>query len=210
VNTPSAFHQEPNSPEPPGADLRALLGVRKVRALLFLFTLLGPVGCTLAGTSAPSDPSPRPSRHTPPERDLPGTAVDEDGLEGPSGTDLPEAVVETALEAIGTPYRWGGSGANGFDCSGLVQYAYGQHGIELPRTSRDQLQRGDPVDTDVKVLEPGDILGFSAGAGGEPMHVGLYVGDAQFIHSSTSGVMISDVTEPYWRRHLLMARRIVR
>jgi cell wall-associated NlpC family hydrolase len=118
--------------------------------------------------------------------------------------------VETALEAIGAPYRWGGSGANGFDCSGLIQYAYGQHGIRLPRISRDQLRRGEAVGRDLEDLQPGDILGFSAVAGGEPMHVGLYVGDARFIHSSTSGVKTSDLTERYWRRRFLMARRIVR
>ena len=209
VNTPFPFRREPFSPDPPGDGHRMVLGVPKVRVLLLLIMLSGPVGCTLAGTPVPSGPSPRPSASSPVEKDLPTIATTEAGLPGPSATDISEAVVETALDAIGAPYRWGGSGGSGFDCSGLIQYAYGQHGIELPRISRDQLRRGDPVDRSVDALESGDILGFSAAAGGEPMHVGLYVGDGRFIHSSTSGVRISDLSEPYWRRHFIVARRIV-
>jgi len=120
------------------------------------------------------------------------------------------AVVEKAYEAIGTPYQWGGNGSNGFDCSGLIRYAYGQFGIELPRISRDQLAVGIPVELRVGALEPGDVLGFSAVVGGEATHVGLYVGDGQFIHSSTSGVRVSDLRQPYWQQHLTAARRMVR
>jgi cell wall-associated NlpC family hydrolase len=119
------------------------------------------------------------------------------------------AVVETAFEAIGTPYQWDGTDANGFDCSGLIRYAYGQFGIDLPRISRDQLRTGLPVELKVGALWPGDVLGFSAVVGGEASHVGLYVGDGQFIHSSTRGVRVSDLREPYWQQHLITARRVV-
>jgi len=54
-------------------------------------------------------------------------------------------VVQTAIESLGTPYTWGGTADNGFDCSGLIQYAYGQHGIRLPRMSRDQAHAGAEV-----------------------------------------------------------------
>jgi cell wall-associated NlpC family hydrolase len=120
------------------------------------------------------------------------------------------AVVETAYHAIGTPYLWGGSGANGFDCSGLIRYAYGEFGIQLPRISGDQVIEGDPVELEVESLHPGDILGFSTVVGGEVTHVGLYVGDGEFIHSSTSGVRVSDLRTPYWQRHFIAARRILR
>ena len=119
------------------------------------------------------------------------------------------SVVETAFEAIGSPYQWGGTSANGFDCSGLIQYSYDRFGIDLPRISRDQLRAGSPVELRVQALVPGDILGFSAAVGGESTHVGLYVGDGQFIHSSTSGVRVSDLREPYWQQHFVAARRIV-
>src|SRR5207247_8556348 len=74
-------------------------------------------------------------------------------------------VVQTALEALGTPYIWGGTADNGFDCSGLIQYAYGQHGIRLPRMSRDKARVGGEVTPLIDALRPGDILLFSARRG---------------------------------------------
>jgi cell wall-associated NlpC family hydrolase len=128
---------------------------------------------------------------------------------------LRASVVETALAAMGSPYRWGGSGANGFDCSGLIQYAYSQHGIVLPRMSRDQARMGVVVDRAPTALRPGDILGFSqSGAGESVTHVGLYVGDGRFIHSSSTGVKLSsleaaDPESNWWRNRWVAARRIV-
>jgi cell wall-associated NlpC family hydrolase len=119
-------------------------------------------------------------------------------------------VVATAYQAIGTPYLWGGNDGNGFDCSGLIRYAYRQYGIDLPRISRDQLKMGEAVPLEVLSLRPGDVLGFSAVPGGPAAHVGLYVGDGEFIHSSTRGVRVSDLREPYWQRHFMAARRMVR
>jgi cell wall-associated NlpC family hydrolase len=119
-------------------------------------------------------------------------------------------VVDTALQAIGTPYRWGGTAANGFDCSGLIQFAYNRHGIALPRRSGDQLRVGRPLSLVESGLQPGDILGFSEEAGGNSSHVGLYIGDGDFIHSSSSGVRISELGNPYWQVRLMAARRILR
>jgi cell wall-associated NlpC family hydrolase len=127
---------------------------------------------------------------------------------------LTASVVETALGAMGSPYNWGGSGENGFDCSGLIQYAYGQHGIVLPRISRDQMRMGSAVDRSTAALRPGDVLGFSAEGSSEVSHVGLYVGGGRFIHSSSSGVTLSglDAADPdsrWWRDRWVAARRIV-
>ena len=123
-------------------------------------------------------------------------------------------VVRTTIDAIGTPYQWGGTAANGFDCSGLIQYAYGQHGIRLPRTSHDQATAGAVVTPVLEALQPGDVLLFSARPGGGVTHVGMYVGEHKFIHSSSSGVRISvldqnDSEGAYWMPRWVGARRIL-
>lgn len=123
-------------------------------------------------------------------------------------------VVETALDVIGSPYQWGGTAENGFDCSGLIQYAYARHGIRLPRTSRDQAVVGSAVAMVVDSLLPGDILSFAARAGGSVTHVGMYVGEGKFIHSSSTGVKLSrlDPSDPegsYWIPKWVGARRLL-
>ncbi len=126
---------------------------------------------------------------------------------------LAGSVAETALDAMGTPYRWGGSDEDGYDCSGLIQWAYGEHGILLPRTSRDQARLGTRVDRSVGALLPGDILGFAVSGSGVS-HVGLYVGQGDFIHSSSAGVRLSSLTasDPdsrWWQQRWVAARRIL-
>ena len=123
-------------------------------------------------------------------------------------------VVETALDVLGTPYTWGGTADNGFDCSGLIQYAYGEHGLRLPRRSRDQAGVGAEVAPVVEALRPADILLFSARPGAGVTHVGMYVGDGKFIHSATDGVKLSrlDPHDPdgaYWIAHWVGVRRVI-
>ena len=123
-------------------------------------------------------------------------------------------VVETALDAVGAPYRWGGTADNGFDCSGLIQYAYGIHGIRLPRRSRDQATSGAEVAPVAEALRPGDILLFSSSPGAGVTHVGMYVGEQKFIHSATDGVKLSrlDPRDPdgaYWIARWVGARRVI-
>jgi cell wall-associated NlpC family hydrolase len=111
------------------------------------------------------------------------------------GTAVARTAVSTAVAAMGTPYLWGGSNENGFDCSGLIQYAYLQAGITLPRRSVDQAKAGQLIPREIGQLEPGDILTFSRDPGGPVTHVGLYVGERRFIHSSSTGVRISLLSE---------------
>jgi hypothetical protein len=123
-------------------------------------------------------------------------------------------VVRTALDALGRPYQWGGTAENGFDCSGLIQYAYGRHGIRLPRMSRDQALAGSEVPPVVEALQPGDILLFSARPGGGVTHVGMYVGEQTFIHSSSTGVKLSrlEVHDPdsaWWLARWVGTRRVM-
>jgi len=127
------------------------------------------------------------------------------------------AVIATALEEMGQPYVWGGTGdgRGGFDCSGLIQYAYARHGVKLPRTSGSQARAGVAIKRDVDALLPGDILTFNAdGDTDEVTHVGLYVGEGRFIHSASNGVRVSRLTEGdgdarWWLRRWVGVRRIV-
>ncbi len=128
---------------------------------------------------------------------------------------LQESVIATARDAMGRPYRWGGTGSDGggFDCSGLIQHAYGQHGIALPRTSVEQAKRGKAVVKQLGSLVPGDLLTFS-NRGGPVSHVGLYIGEGRFIHSASRGVQISLLSDddPYgrwWFKRWVGVRRII-
>lgn len=123
-------------------------------------------------------------------------------------TDKANLIIATAENYIGVPYQWGGeSPSTGFDCSGLVQYVFAQNGITLPRISRDQYTVGTPINfTD---LQPGDLIFFSLEKNGTVDHVGIYIGNGQFINASSSkGVTIYPIG-PYWKSVYLGARRIL-
>ncbi|OAA85739.1 NlpC/P60 family protein [Clostridium coskatii] len=95
-----------------------------------------------------------------------------------------DAVVAYASNFLGVPYVYGGTSPSGFDCSGLVQYVYANFGINLPRTSEEQQNVGTPVSRDE--LKPGDLVFFGSPA----YHVGMYVGDGQFIEAPRTGLSV--------------------
>lgn len=105
-------------------------------------------------------------------------------------------IVEYARAMLGTPYVWGGTSPDGFDCSGLVQYSYGKVGVEVPRTAALQVEAAQPVSIDG--LRPGDLVFFDTN--GSYGHVGIYVGHGKFIHAPRTGkdVRISTLDNPYW------------
>jgi len=113
----------------------------------------------------------------------------------------------TALKMVGKPYRYGGSSPSGFDCSGLVLYSYKQAGFSLPHSTDKQrsLSRGIKL----AELRRGDLLFFNQ-EGKKHGHVGIYIGDAKFVHAPSSGKSVrSDrLDSPYWKKHLSEARRI--
>jgi cell wall-associated NlpC family hydrolase len=103
-----------------------------------------------------------------------------------SGSGAARRVMSTAEQYIGVPYRYGGtSPRTGFDCSGFVQYVYGNQGVDLPRTSRQMAGAGIAVEPSTRSLAVGDLMLFSQG--GRISHVAIYAGNGRFIHSSSSG-----------------------
>ncbi|XKE47520.1 NlpC/P60 family protein [Halomonas organivorans] len=122
----------------------------------------------------------------------------------------PPALVQRALLAqherwLGTPYRLGGTSRRGIDCSALVQRVYAEtFRVDLPRTTRQQVHEGEAISRDA--LRPGDLVFFRPP--GFYHHVGIYVGEGRFLHASTSrGVKLSALDNPYWRRHYWQSRR---
>lgn len=94
------------------------------------------------------------------------------------------AVVQAALSRVGSPYSWGATGPNAFDCSGLIKWAFLQNGKSLPRSSQALAQAGQPVA--ISDLQPGDIVTFYS----DVSHAGIYIGDGMMVHASTYGTPV--------------------
>jgi hypothetical protein len=119
-------------------------------------------------------------------------------------------IVETALSYAGAPYAYGGIGASGFDCSGLVYRVFLQSlGAVLPRTAREQYAYSEPIDA--SKIQNGDLLFFSTA--GPISHVGIYEGEGRFVHAASEGpkkgVVVSSLSEVYWVKAFAGAGRIV-
>jgi cell wall-associated NlpC family hydrolase len=138
------------------------------------------------------------------EQDVVGaSAVSPDGVVTVAPPSQYGGVVGIAMQYLGTPYVWGGSSPGGFDCSGLVMFAYSQVGVSLPHHAADQYNYGVPVSRDQ--LEPGDLVFFD-GLG----HVGIYIGNGQFVHAPHTGdvVKISSLNDSWYAATYVGARRI--
>lgn len=120
-----------------------------------------------------------------------------------------QQIIESALGQLGRPYRYGGRDPSGFDCSGLVQYAYGEAGVVAPRDTKSQRDAGRRIDFDA--AQPGDLLFYRfENAGG--LHVGLYLGDGRMVHAPASGRQVSlvAVESPVWKKRYLETIRLLR
>lgn len=122
---------------------------------------------------------------------------------------LQGTVEEQALDLLGVPYVWGGTSPDGFDCSGFVQYVYGQIGYTLNRTATNQLCNGLVVTPED--MQPGDLVFFRNTMGDNSItsHVGIYTGDGRFVHASSRGISESSLDEPYYAERFLCARRVI-
>ncbi|MGF7029907.1 peptidoglycan endopeptidase LytE [Paenibacillus mucilaginosus] len=117
---------------------------------------------------------------------------------------LQSSIIQTAYKYLGTPYVWGGSSPGGFDCSGYVSYVFAQFGTQLPRTSLEMYQSAGTAVTD---LQTGDLVFFAES--GRVSHVGIYVGNGQFISAaSSSGVSVASITTGYWGKRYVGAKRV--
>ena len=126
-----------------------------------------------------------------------------------NASDVAKKIASNAYNYIGCRYSYGSSGPSAFDCSGFTSYLYKQQGYSLPRTSNSQGSYGTYVEK--QNLTVGDLVFFSNRSDRKINHVGVYVGNNNFIHASTSvrGVVMDNLGSDYYKRNYVTARRIL-
>jgi len=166
------------------------------RSLFRIFLLVLAATAGLAGCESPLR-RPDPAA---------GAPVQHPGANAQAADPLRTQVVFTAMQMVGVPYRWGGSTPEGFDCSGLVQYAYAHAGRPLPRTAAAQMAASAPLT--LEKAEAGDLLFFRDG--GQTSHVAIYLGQGRFVHAPSTGrqVSLDSFGNAYWRMRFTRAGRV--
>lgn len=142
------------------------------------------------------------------------TEEDLEAFSGSKSYQLPvlaDSILERGMSLIGTRYRFGGtSEQSGFDCSGFIGYLFREEaGMNLPRSTREMINVDAPL-VSRNNLKPGDLLFFSTNGRGRVSHAGIYLGDNQFIHSSSrrsGGVRIDSLGDRYWSKTFMEAKR---
>jgi len=121
---------------------------------------------------------------------------------------ITDKILSYARDLLGIPYRFGGVTLKALDCSAFVQKVFKSIGIDIPRTAREQFKIGREVDRDD--ISKGDLVFFKTYSG-YPSHVGIYIGDNQFIHASRRGrkVTIDSLDEPYYQKRFIGAKRLI-
>ncbi len=119
-----------------------------------------------------------------------------------------DRAADTALTMIGRPYRYRGETPKGFDCSGLVRYSYRAAGMNVPHSTKLLLRVTRSVGR--RDARKGDLVFFNE-SGGKYSHVGIYVGDGEFVHAPSTGgrVRMDSLKNPYWKKHYLDTRRFL-
>lgn len=133
-----------------------------------------------------------------------GVAVSPEAL---NGSTTRQKIVAEAKKHLGVPYVWGGSTPSGFDCSGFTQYVLQKCGISIPRTTTEQYKVGTYISK--KQLQPGDLVFLQNTYRAGLSHVGIYIGNDQMIHASSSkGVTVSSLSSSYYIEHYYGARTL--
>ena len=137
-----------------------------------------------------------------------GVTPSAEALNGSSSNSSRTRIVAEAKKYLGVPYSWGGSSPAGFDCSGYVQYVLKQCGITVPRTTELQVQVGSYISK--ADLRPGDLVFLQNTYRAGISHVGIYIGNNQMIHASSSkGVTVSNLSSSYYLEHYHSARQLI-
>ncbi|MCC5810155.1 MAG: C40 family peptidase [Ectothiorhodospiraceae bacterium] len=159
-----------------------------MKSFLLVAAALALAGCATTPPSPTPPATERPSARSEPQRD-----------------GVIQALYTQHADWRGTPYRIGGTGRTGIDCSAFVMTTFrSQFGVDLPRTTEQQARFGDPIPREQ--MAAGDLVFFRTGA--KKRHVGIYVENGRFLHASTSaGVTLSELDNPYWADSYWMTRR---
>ena len=155
--------------------------------------------------------NPKPSRGTKGSGALrpPYTTNSPDGETSPGGNGKKE-LIDYAKTYLGSPYKYGGNNPSGIDCSGFVKNVYDKFGVKLPRTARQQYTTGAGIDRGE--LSTGDLIFFGRGRSRDPSHVGIFLEDGKFIHSSArrnGGVRVDSLDDNFYRHTFMGGRKMV-
>lgn len=122
-----------------------------------------------------------------------------------------QQIINFAKQQVGKPYISGAKGPNAFDCSGLIYYIFSQNGYDIPRTSVDGYWNNCPSIKKVSNPKPGDLIFFQNTYKPGPSHIGIMISETQFVHAANEkdGVIISDISNPYWRSYILGYGRLI-
>ncbi len=165
---------------------------QSVLRLVAMSALLVSSGCTPYQTGLPGQPMPGQPAPAPQAGGLP---------------DVGQQIADAAQALLGSPYRYGGAGPDAFDCSGLVSFVYAKFGVTTPRTAAQQFAVARPVPR--ADLRAGDLVFFRL-AGSSVSHVGVYIGDGEFVHAPQTGtpVRIASLDDDYFRPRFAGAGRL--
>ncbi len=193
---------------------RAAPRLALVAALLALLAGL-PLGTGCAPKRVLREPGAAPPPAGAPRSEPPASTTPRTPAPGTGGGSAAARALELGVQAagvahaqLGRPYRWGGEQpGTGFDCSGLVHFAFGSVGVDLPRVVREQERVGRAVPP--SELQPGDLV-FFATRGSRSDHVGVFLGAEQFVHAPRAGkpVRLDSLDDPFWQRRWTGARRV--